>query len=424
MYCVTSLIVSCQLSPAKVHNKSGAQKFVIKMSTTIVFSALNEEVQVNWHPTPDHGQCSDLWCMEDQEKWQRIRSEARRNEMAASRSALQDILGQDLQQMHFKGDKPQHPSGPISLSHCKTGAVAAHSSSLAIGVDVEVVRSQLTKIASKFVREDEQYLMEDLVAQDALQLIWGIKESLFKLCGAGGVDFREHLHITTLEKNSDDSGWIGMAWIYPRNGREVAKACLIQGVFHEGTYICLATHRRPMAPIETERFTLREWNLSDAPWLYELNQDPKVVHFTGDAGFDSIVAAQRLIATYLNYQRDGYGRWVVEDRNSGEVLGWCGLKKNPWGIDLGYRFFRKFWGQGVATECAEATVKWARGMGLPRIIGRTLTGNPASKRVLEKLNFESYSEQPIEDFAAGQRMHAEDLKRWEGQQMVIMKLDL
>jgi RimJ/RimL family protein N-acetyltransferase len=63
-------------------------------------------------------------------------------------------------------------------------------------------------------------------------------------------------------------------------------------------------------------------------------------------------------------------------------------------------------------------------MGLPRIIGRTLTGNPASKRVLEKLNFESYSEQPIEDFAAGQRMHAEDLKRWEGQQMVIMKLDL
>jgi RimJ/RimL family protein N-acetyltransferase len=53
-----------------------------------------------------------------------------------------------------------------------------------------------------------------------------------------------------------------------------------------------------------------------------------------------------------------------------------------------------------------------------------LTGNPASARVLEKLDFERYSEQPIEDFATGQRMNAEDLKRWQGQQMVMMKLDL
>jgi 4'-phosphopantetheinyl transferase EntD len=126
------------------------------MSTTIVFSALNEEVQVRWHPTPAHGQCSDLWCAEDQEKWQRIHSEAKRNEMSASRSALQDILGQDLQQMRFVGGKPEHPKGAISLSHCKTGAVAAHSPTLAVGVDVEVERSQLTKIAPKFVRADEQ----------------------------------------------------------------------------------------------------------------------------------------------------------------------------------------------------------------------------------------------------------------------------
>ena len=424
MYCVTSLIVSCQLSPAKVHNNSGAQKFVMKMSTTISFSALNEEVQVRWHPTPTHGRCSHLWCLEDQEKWQELRAEAKRNEMAASRSALQAILGQDLQQMRFVGGKPEHPKGPISLSHCKIGAVAAHSPSLAIGIDVEIERLQLTKIAPKFMRADERRFLENLGTQQALQLIWGIKESLFKLYGKGGVDFREHLHITTLERNSDDTGWIGMAWIYPTNDREEPKACLVQGRYHEGTFICLATHRRPMSPIKTARFTLREWNLSDAAWLYELNQDPEVVHFTGDAGFDSIEAAHGLIATYLNYQRDGYGRWMVEDTHSGEALGWCGLKKNPWGIDLGYRFFRKFWGQGVATECAEATVNWAREMGLPRLIGRTLTGNPASARVLEKLDFERYSEQPIEDFATGQKMNAEDLKRWQGQQMVMMKLDL
>ena len=103
------------------------------MSTTIVFSALNEEVQVRWHPTPAHGQCSDLWCAEDQEKWQRIHSEAKRNEMAASRIALQDILGEDLRQMDFAGGKPEHPSGAISISHCKKGAVAAHSRRACMG---------------------------------------------------------------------------------------------------------------------------------------------------------------------------------------------------------------------------------------------------------------------------------------------------
>ena len=424
MYCVTSFIIYGQLSPANINNKSGAQKFVIKMSTTVVFSALNEEVQVRWQNTPIHAQCSDLWCLEDQEKWQSIRSETKRNEMAASRSALQDILGQDLRQMYFVGGKPEHPSGPISISHCKSGAVAAHSPSLHVGVDVEMKRTQLTKITSKFLRTDEQRFLEDLGTQDALQLIWGIKESLFKLYSEGGVDFREHLHITTLERNSTDSGWIGIAWIYPTKNREVAKACLVQGRRHEGTYICLATHRPPMAPIETERFTLREWNLSDAHWIYELNQDPEVVHYSGDTGFDSVETTRGLIATYLNYQRDGYGRWMVEDKNSGEALGWCGLKKNPWGIDLGFMFFRKFWGQGVATECTAATVKWAREKGLPRLIGRTLTGNPASSRILEKLDFERYSEQPIEDFAVGKRMNAKDLKRWEGQYIVMMKLDL
>jgi hypothetical protein len=33
--------------------------------------------------------------------------------------------------------------------------------------------------------------------------LWSIKESLFKWIGEGGVDFKEHLHITSLEKGED-----------------------------------------------------------------------------------------------------------------------------------------------------------------------------------------------------------------------------
>ena len=79
----------------------------------------------------------------------------------------------------FTGGKPEHPSGAISISHCKTGAVAAHSPSLTVGVDVEVERSQLTEIAPKFVRADEQCFLEDLGTRKALHSSFG---GLKKVC--------------------------------------------------------------------------------------------------------------------------------------------------------------------------------------------------------------------------------------------------
>jgi len=44
--------------------------------------------------------------------------------------------------------------------------------------------------------------------------------------------------------------------------------------------------------------------------------------------------------------------------------------------------------------------------------------------VLEKLGFTAFDAQPIEEFATGQYMREEDLQRWSGQQMLMMKLDL
>ncbi len=49
--------------------------------------------------------------------------------------------------------------------------------------------------------------------QDAIQFIWGIKESLYKLYGFGGIDFQEDLDIVSFEWNeTTKQGW-GMAWI-------------------------------------------------------------------------------------------------------------------------------------------------------------------------------------------------------------------
>jgi RimJ/RimL family protein N-acetyltransferase len=98
--------------------------------------------------------------------------------------------------------------------------------------------------------------------------------------------------------------------------------------------------------LETERCRLREMREEDGPILYRLNSDPEVIRYTGDPPFESEAAAIEFIRNYEAYKKYGMGRWLAERKEDGEILGWCGLKYLPGEnqVDLGYRFFRKYWG--------------------------------------------------------------------------------
>ncbi len=142
--------------------------------------------------------------------------------------------------------------------------------------------------------------------------------------------------------------------------------------------------------IETPRLILREFEISDAAALYELNSDPEVMRYTGDRPFSSIAEAETFVHNYDTYQRQGFGRWAVMSKDTGRLIGWCGLKRNEKDlIDIGFRFFREQWGKGYATEAAKATLDYGfEQLGLEQIIGRAARENKASLRVLEKLGME------------------------------------
>ena len=101
--------------------------------------------------------------------------------------------------------------------------------------------------------------------------------------------------------------------------------------------------------LETERFILREFELADAKFMYELNNDPEVIKYTGDPPFSDLKDATNFLENYTEYQNHGFGRWACILKVSGEFTGWCGLKMHAEEdyIDLGFRFFRKFLGQGI-----------------------------------------------------------------------------
>lgn len=146
--------------------------------------------------------------------------------------------------------------------------------------------------------------------------------------------------------------------------------------------------------IETERLILRELTTQDAKHFFELNSDPEVMLFTGDDPFQSVTEAEHFLKNYSHYSEHGFGRWAVIRKSDDAFLGWCGLKmhkptlsvKTNSYVDIGFRFFRKYWGQGYATEAARKSLELGfTQFQLNEIVGRTARQNLGSIRVLEKI---------------------------------------
>lgn len=156
-----------------------------------------------------------------------------------------------------------------------------------------------------------------------------------------------------------------------------------------------------MVVLRTERMLLREIVPADAPAFHALNADPEVMRWTGDEPFPDLAATEAFIRDYPAYREDGFGRWAMERLDDGEMLGWCGLRRQPEGmVDLGYRLFRRHWGRGYATEVSLACVRCGfEVLDLPSIIGRVARANVASIRVLEKVGMRFWKAGPCEGIA-------------------------
>jgi RimJ/RimL family protein N-acetyltransferase len=147
----------------------------------------------------------------------------------------------------------------------------------------------------------------------------------------------------------------------------------------------------PVNPlIETPRLILREFTVDDAYKIWELNSDPEVIKYTGDPPFETVENARDFLNNYKDYENIGFGRWAVIKKDSNDFLGWCGLKLNEQIlIDLGFRFFRREWNKGYATESAKACLEYGfMELNIKEIIGRVAIKNTASIKVLEKLTME------------------------------------
>ncbi len=144
--------------------------------------------------------------------------------------------------------------------------------------------------------------------------------------------------------------------------------------------------------LQTPRLILRQFTEADAPLILELNSDPEIVKYVHEPTLKTIEHAQEILNSIILPQyKNNLGRWAMHTKEDLEFIGWCGLKFRPEldEIDLGYRLMQKAWGNGYATEAAQASLEHGfTKLNLKLITGRAHIENLASIKVLEKIGMD------------------------------------
>lgn len=114
--------------------------------------------------------------------------------------------------------------------------------------------------------------------------------------------------------------------------------------------------------IESERLVLRELSAEDSGELAKILQDDEVM-YAYEGAFSDVETQEWLDRQIARYREYGFGLWAVILKNTGEMIGQCGLTMQPWNgrqlLEVGYLFRKDFWHNGYATEAAKACMDYA-----------------------------------------------------------------
>ena len=110
----------------------------------------------------------------------------------------------DADLFYDENGKPNLRDGKhISITHSHQFA-AIIISDKTVGIDLEWARDKILRIANKFAATEEYYLKDETIENQILKLtvIWGIKESIFKIRNEPGISFKDHISVPNFELNS------------------------------------------------------------------------------------------------------------------------------------------------------------------------------------------------------------------------------
>ncbi|MEN9782015.1 MAG: hypothetical protein RL208_165 [Pseudomonadota bacterium] len=157
--------------------------------------------------------------------------------------------------------------------------------------------------------------------------------------------------------------------------------------------------------MQNNNFYLRPFDYNDFDILFNILTDDNVIKFSYKRNENEV---KQILDRYIKrYDDFGFSKFAVFSKKTNEFIGGCGFdvfydpkkNRNPLQVDktigfendleIGYWFYKKFWGMGYATELGNLICNWIfdKFNDLTRVVAVTNPDNKASQRVLEKVGF-------------------------------------
>lgn len=167
----------------------------------------------------------------------------------------------------------------------------------------------------------------------------------------------------------------------------------------------------------SKRLAFSRFAAEDAPAFARLLSDPEVtrsIMAKATTPEQCLECARQRIAWHnSSWDTHGYGVWALRERlpdgaPAGPIIGWCGLIATSHGPtpEILYGFSRAFWGGGLATEAASATIGWAFSEDICDGIDAVIFGplNPGSSAVARKLGMKHSGTMRFDAFLPDQQL--------------------
>lgn len=133
-----------------------------------------------------------------QKRYKNMLSESHRKGFLSVRKLLQAAGYTDFDLNYDLNGKPSLADGKhISITHSfEFSAIIISTKN--VGIDIEKQREKITRIADKFIGSEFDFLDKNTNYIEDLSIVWGAKESLYKMCNSRSLSFKQNMHVQEL----------------------------------------------------------------------------------------------------------------------------------------------------------------------------------------------------------------------------------
>jgi 4'-phosphopantetheinyl transferase len=136
-----------------------------------------------------------------------MKSEMHQRAFLSVRKLFQQAGYTDFDLYYDEFGKPHlHDGKHISITHSHQFSAIILSDEV-VGIDIELQREKIIRIADKFADSEFLFLEKENNEEyiRKLTVIWGAKEAIFKIRNEKGISFKDHIKVNTFEMNDSQT---------------------------------------------------------------------------------------------------------------------------------------------------------------------------------------------------------------------------